>query len=94
MFHISFEVKHEVQLFNQNGAKIEQQYFEKVVKRFGHSASFCIHLYAKPQQSDMPVITPKVCFVYEKLRLFYYSKIVLHFDVLGSGIVFKATALW
>lgn len=52
--------KHDVELFNQNNARIDEGQFDKIVETYWRSASFCIHLFVTPRKSNTPVITPKV----------------------------------
>lgn len=59
-FMISSACNYDVHLYNQNDATIEKSNFEKVVKTFWRSASFCINLEAIPRKSDTPAITLKV----------------------------------
>lgn len=59
-FAIDFDCTHDVHLYNQANATIEKHQFEKIVKTFWRSASFCITLVANPKKSDSPIITPKV----------------------------------
>lgn len=51
---------HNVHLYNQVNATIEKHQFEKIVKTYWQSASFCIKLVANPQKSESFIITPKV----------------------------------
>lgn len=59
-FLINFDCPHDVHLYNQLNATIEKHQFEKIVKAFWQSGSFCIKLVATPQKSDSSIITPKV----------------------------------
>lgn len=59
-FMITSTCNHDIHLYNQNGATIEKSQFEKVVKKFWRSASFCVRLEAIPIKYDSPAITMKV----------------------------------
>lgn len=65
-FSINFDCTHDIHLYNQVNATIEKHQFEKIVKTFWRSASFCIKLVATPKKSDSPIITSKVSVVYLK----------------------------
>lgn len=65
-FLINSDCTHDVHLYNQANATIEKHQFEKIVKTFWRSASFCIKLVATPQKSDFPIITPKVSVIFFK----------------------------
>lgn len=59
-FMFASTCNYNINLANQNGASIERNNFETVVKTYWRSASFCINLDATPIKSDSPAITIKV----------------------------------
>lgn len=70
-FLINFDRAHDIHLYNHQNATIEKHHFEKIVRTYWRSASFCINLVATPQKSDCEIINPKVSlFMLTSFQLF------------------------